>query len=209
MSDELIFTYLLITHHSSLIKFTVLSPRAEKFLHQLPAFFFKHAGRNFNAVIQEICIANSEVRFNRSGPFVARAIHQPFHPRLYQSTGTHHTGFNCRINHRVSYAVVTHLARSCSQRHDFRVRGRILIGARSISGNREHRFTGNDAAADRNFAAFPGFMGCGESLAHPTRIRFAFPSCTHDRNIHVKQRKIYYRWRAQTLSSKWLFPKIR
>src|SRR6185503_7402514 len=82
----------LITHYSSLT--TILSPRAEKFLHQPAAFFFQHAGGNFNAMVQEVGVANSEVRFNRSGPFVARAIHQPFDSRLYQSARTHYARFN-------------------------------------------------------------------------------------------------------------------
>ena len=199
----------LILHPSPFFLHPLTLPsRAKKLLHDLSALFLEHASGNINPVIQKLRIANAKSRFYCSSPLVACSIHQPFHPRLYQSTGTHHTGFNRRINHRVSYPVVTDLAGGCSQRHDFRVCGRILISARSVSGNRENRFTGNDASADRNFAAFPGFMGGGESLAHPMRIRFAFPNCTHDRNIHVKQRKIYYRWRTQTLSSKWLFPKI-
>jgi hypothetical protein len=109
---------------------------------------------------------------------------------LYQSARTHHTRFYCRINHCFSYSVVAHLACGFSQRHDFRVGGRILIGARSVSRNCEYRSLSNDAGADRDFAALSSLMRGGESLAHPMRVRFSFPSSSHDRNIHVKQRKI-------------------
>ena len=62
---------------------------AEKLLHDLATLRFQHAGGNFNAMIQKIRIANSKPRLNRSGPFVERAIHQPFHSRLDQCARTH------------------------------------------------------------------------------------------------------------------------
>ncbi len=58
-------------------------------------------------MIQKIRIANAKPRLNRSGPFVARAIYQPLHSRLYQSARAHHAGFDGRINNRVGQSVVT------------------------------------------------------------------------------------------------------
>jgi hypothetical protein len=190
-----------IWHLSSSICFT--PPRSEEFLHDLSAFFFKHAGANLNLVIQKIRVANSESRFDRSCSFVARAIDESYHSRLYQGACTHYARLNRRINHRVSYAVVTHLACGFSQRHDLCVSRGILIGSGSVSSDRENRITGNNAGAHGNLSAPSGFIGRGERLAHPMRIRFAFPTSSHGRNIYLKQRKIYYRWRAQTLSSEW------
>src|SRR6266540_2887252 len=178
-----------------------LTSRPKKLLHDFSALFLKHTGCNINPVIQEIRIANSKLRFDGAGPLVARAIHQPFHARLYQRARTHYTRFNCRINHRVCEAVVINAARRLSERYDFRMCGRILIRLRSVSSNREYRSTGNDAGTDGNLTTLSRLICRAESLLHPMPIRFSFPGSTHDRNIRVKQRKIYYRWGAQTLSS--------
>jgi hypothetical protein len=188
-----------ILHPSSF----VCAPRAEEFLHQLSALFFKHASGNFNAVIQEIGIANSEVRFNRSSPFVARAINQPCDSCLYQRAGAHHTRFDCGINNRVRESVVTELRRRLTQRDNLRMRSWVAVGARSVSRNRQDRFTNHDTSADWNFVSLSCFIGCGDGPAHPLRVEISFPSSTHDGNNSVKQRKNYYRCRAQTLSSEW------
>jgi hypothetical protein len=141
-------------------------------------------------VIQEIRITNSESRLDRTRSLVTCAINESFHPRLYQSACTHHTRLNCRINHRFVDPVVTQLPGGRSQRHDFRVCRWILIGARSVSRNREYCSISNDAGADGNLAALSRLLCRSESLAHPVCVRFSFPSSSHDRNIRVKQRKI-------------------
>jgi hypothetical protein len=174
-------------HPSSLIRHPLTLPsRAKKLLHDFSALALKYAGCNLNPVIQKIRIANSKARFNCAGPFVARAIHQPFHARLYQGTRTHHTGFNCRINHRASEAVVVSAARRISERYNFRMCRRILIRSRSVSGNRNFRSIDNDTGTDGNLATLSRLLCRGESPAHPMRVRVSFPGSSHDRNIRVK-----------------------
>src|SRR6266508_2244095 len=143
--------------------------RPKKLLHDFSALFLKHTGCNLNPVIQEIRIANSKARFDGAGPLVARAIHQPFHARLYQRACTHHTRFNCRINRRVCEAVVINAARCLSERQDFRMGGRILIRPRSVSSNREYRSTGNDAGADGDLTTLSRLICRAERLLHPMR----------------------------------------
>ena len=79
------------------------------------ALFFKHAGGNFNAMIQKIGIANSKVRFNRSGSFIARAINQSSYSRLNQRARAHHARFNRGINNRVRQPIVTRLCAAASR----------------------------------------------------------------------------------------------
>jgi hypothetical protein len=159
------------------------APRAKKLLHDLSALLLKHAGCNINPVIQKIRITDSKSRFNCTGPLVTRAIHQPFYARLYQSACTHHTWFNCRINHRASETVVINAARRSSQRYDFRMCRRILIRSRSVSGNGEYRSSDNNTSADGNLATLSRLIRRGESPTHPTRVRVSFPGSSHDRNI--------------------------
>jgi len=83
--------------------------REKKLLHDLSTVFLEHAGRHFDSMIQKICIANSKARLNGAGSFVAGAVDESLHSRLYQSARTHCAWLNGRIHDRVSKPIVPKL----------------------------------------------------------------------------------------------------
>jgi hypothetical protein len=141
-------------------------------------------------MIQKIRIANFKSRFNRTRAFIRRAINQPGHSRLYQSAGAHYAGFDGRINYGACQSIVADSNRCLAKRNDLGMSGWILIRARSISGDGQYRFAGNDASADGDLAKHARVISRRERLTHPVCIRLSFFGGSHDRNILVKQRKI-------------------
>jgi hypothetical protein len=161
----------------------VLTPFTKEILHDLSAFSFEHSGGDFNSMIQEVRIADSESGFHCTGSFITRAVDKSSYSRLYQRTGAHHARLNGGINNRVNDAIVANPASCFTQGHDFRVCCWILIRAGSVAGNRQHLVTTHDAGADRNFAALSRLVCCDQSLAHPLRVSFSFIGSCHERNI--------------------------
>ena len=129
-----------------------LSVVPEKLLHDLSALFFKHAGGNFNSMIQKIRITNSKARFHRACSLILCAIDQSLHSCLDQSAGAHHAGFDRRINYSVFETIVSNLFGRRSQRNYLGMRRWIVIRACSVAGDGENCIAHDDAGADRNFA---------------------------------------------------------
>jgi hypothetical protein len=165
-------------------------PRAKKVLHHFAAFLLKHAGGNFDSMIQEFRIADPKSRFHRTGALIGGAVDEPRDSRLYQCPGAHHTRFDGGINHRIRESIIGDLMRCFTQRNDLCMCGWILIRARSVSGDRQNYIAGNDARANRDLVTRARVLCCRERLTHPVRIRFSLLGGSHNRNIPVKQRKI-------------------
>src|ERR1043166_7328089 len=183
MSDESKTASSFITHYSSLSTHHCFlsAPLAEKLLHDFAALCCQHAGSDLNSMIQKICIANAKMRFNGSGSLISPPIPQPVYSSLDKRAGAHHARFNRGIDDCFGQPEVIQPLRRFPEGHDFCMRRRIVIGACSVSRNRQNRFTNNDASANRNLIAIAGLNCCGEGPAHPVRVRFFFTRSSHER----------------------------
>src|SRR6476659_4081447 len=97
------------------------SPAAEKILHERAAFVFEHALSHFNAMIQEIRVADPEATLDRAGALVSCAVNESSDARLDQSAGAHRAGFDRRVNIDARQPVVAKLTGGFAQRDDFSV----------------------------------------------------------------------------------------
>jgi hypothetical protein len=111
------------------------------------------------------------VRFNRSSPFVTRAIHQPADSRLYQSAGAHRTRLNGRVNIDAREPVIAQLPGGLAKSHDFSVSCGIAVSTRAISGNGDEFIFADDAGADGHFAICLRLARSGQCLPHPLLVK--------------------------------------
>ena len=155
------------------------SPAAEEFLHQCAAFFFQHAGSHFDAMIQEISIADLEATSDRARAFVWCAVNQTSDTRLNQGAGAHRTWLDRRVNNNAGEPVVTELLRGLAQGDDFSVGGGIAVCAGAISGDGDEFIAADNTSADRHLTATSGFSSRGQRLPHPALIKLSFRGNIH------------------------------
>src|SRR6185369_14316105 len=125
---------------------------------------------HFNAMIQKICVANSEATLDRTGAFVSRAVNQSSDARLNQSARAHCARFDRRINVNARQPVVAELTGGLAQRDDFSVGSGIAVGASAVTANGDELAIVNNTSADRHLTAIFGFPSGGERLPHPVFI---------------------------------------
>ncbi len=80
---------------------STVPPRAKKLLHYRAALFLKNSSADLNSMIQKIRVANAKSRRDGTGLFIGRAINQPPHSCLDESSRAHCAGLDRRIDNSV------------------------------------------------------------------------------------------------------------
>ena len=127
-----------------------------------------------NAVVQEVCVADPKAAYHCARAFVRRAVNQPSHARLYQSSGAHRTRLDRRVNIDAGEPVVAELTGGFAKSNDFSVGCGIAVGARAITGNGDELAFADDTSADGHFACSLGFAGGGQGVPHPVFVNLCF-----------------------------------
>src|SRR5258706_9793957 len=109
---------------------------------------------------------------NRARSFVWRAVNQQTNPGLNQSAGAHGTWLDRRVNSSLRQTVISDLPGCVTECDHLGMRRRIAIGARSITGDRDHLFADYYRSADRHFIARLSVARRAQRLARPTLVRF-------------------------------------
>jgi hypothetical protein len=121
-----------------------LAAGGEKGLHCGGAFGGENAGGNFDAMVQRGMIEYLEAGAHGAAFGIVGAVHQARDTGLDHRSGAHGAGFDGDVERGAEQAIISDGARGGAQRHDFSVRGGILIGDGAIGG------LGYDAAIDHD-----------------------------------------------------------
>src|SRR3954447_18858930 len=169
--------------------FSFTPARAKEFLNQVATFFFEHAGRNLNSVIQKICITNTEAGLDRSRFLISSTVNQPPHSCLDQSARAHRTRFDRRIDNRVSQPVVVNLLRSLAQRDDFCMGRWVSPGPRAVPSLGQQYVSLHNTSTNWYFIVSLGIYRRLERDAHPMRINVTLSGHRIHRRIHPSNNK--------------------
>src|SRR5437899_2591611 len=111
--------------------------------------------------------------YDRAKAFVGRAKHQPHHSRVYESSGTHRTWFDGRVNGRSGKAIVIGLFSGDAKREYLSVSGRVVVRDRSVRGHsRQLAVRADDHGPNRNLTQLGGFPGSVDRPTHKYFILF-------------------------------------
>ena len=77
-------------------------------------------------MVQQLGIRNPELAADAAEAQIARAEHQPLHPRRHQRAGAHRTRLQGRVDRGPLQPVISQGSRRRAQRQDLSVRRRIV-----------------------------------------------------------------------------------
>jgi len=144
----------------------ILPSPGKELLQQFHAFHRQHALHDLHAVIQQVGIGNPEFAAHTAEAQVARAKHQPPHPRRHQSARAHKTRFERRVKRGIFQAIVSGMPAGFPQRQHLGMRGRIGGGYRRISAAPDHLARHHHYRAHGHFARPFGFARQFQGFAH-------------------------------------------
>jgi hypothetical protein len=122
-------------------------------------------------MIQKVSIADAKPARYRACSFISRAVNQAPDACLYQSTCTHRTRLNGRVNIDACEPVISQLPRGLAKRHDFSVGRGIAVSARAVSGNSDEFIFDDNAGADGHLTICPRLARSGQRLPHPLLVK--------------------------------------
>jgi hypothetical protein len=138
-------------------------------------------------MVQYGTVADAEVRLDSTEPYVVCTEHEAFHAGVHESSGTHRTRFDRRVDRRARQAVIPDPGASRAEGNDLSVSSRIVIRYRSVRRSGEKIAVRiDDNRTDRNFASLFSFQRHLERTPHPTVIRIRLEHRLKFIQIHGK-----------------------
>jgi hypothetical protein len=122
-------------------------------------------------MIQTGAIHHLQKRMDGTRFGIVGAVHQAPDARMNCRSRTHGARLNCSKQFAVAKPVVTEVSSRFAQRHDFRVRARIVVGKVAIPASSHYATGAHHHCSYRHFARLQGALRAAQGFFHPKLIR--------------------------------------
>jgi hypothetical protein len=121
-------------------------------------------------MIQAGVVHHLQVRMNGTCLRVIGAVDQAADAGMNRRSRTHYARLNCSKQFAVAESVITEVSSRFTQRHDFGVRGGIVLCDIAIPASSDHAAVADHDRSHRHFVDLEGALRAAESFFHPKLV---------------------------------------
>lgn len=141
-------------------------PLLKKLSQQLTALEPHNPLHHLHPMVQQIRIRQAKLAANPAETDVPSPEHHCRNPRRHQRPRAHDAWLDGGIKRRPFHAIIADRTCRLSQRHDLRMRARIVPPNRTIGPSSDHPSPEHHYCPDRNLAVRLGFLGQRQGIPH-------------------------------------------